>query len=180
MWAKDKGQFVSTTMRAYEQRPHYVDKYAWAVPNDAALAAIQAYNPVVEIGAGTGYWAALLQARGVSVVAYDLYPPAGDNNTFHTSRTTWTHVEKGGPEKAADHPDRALLLCWPPYNSPMAMECLNHYAGETVLYVGEWGGCTADDGFHSQLERDFDVVKTVRIPCWPGIHDTLTVHKRRR
>jgi hypothetical protein len=30
---------------------------------------------VVEVGAGTGYWAALLRARGVDVVAYDVRPP---------------------------------------------------------------------------------------------------------
>lgn len=32
--------------------------------------------PVVEMGAGTGYWAALLQQRGVDVVALDRHPPA--------------------------------------------------------------------------------------------------------
>lgn len=48
---------------------------AYAVPSDAALAAIVGLQlPVVECGAGTGYWAKLLRARGVVVAAYDIAP----------------------------------------------------------------------------------------------------------
>ena len=31
---------------------------------------------MIEVGAGTGYWASLLQARGVNITAYDLQPPS--------------------------------------------------------------------------------------------------------
>ena len=30
------------------------------------------------MGAGTGYWAALLRSRGVDIVAYDVAPPSYD------------------------------------------------------------------------------------------------------
>jgi hypothetical protein len=36
---------------------------SFAVPNEAALLAIAAHAPLVECGAGTGYWSALLQRR---------------------------------------------------------------------------------------------------------------------
>lgn len=39
------------------------------------LASLRLGYPVVEMGAGTGYWAALLQQRGVDVVALDRHPP---------------------------------------------------------------------------------------------------------
>lgn len=32
------------------------DKYAWAIPDDRALNILQAYQPLVEIGCGKGYW----------------------------------------------------------------------------------------------------------------------------
>jgi hypothetical protein len=53
--------------------------YSWAVPTDEAIAAIANASPfgVVEVGAGTGYWAMLLRHRGVDVLAYDRTPVAG-------------------------------------------------------------------------------------------------------
>eukprot|EP00897_Mesotaenium_endlicherianum_P009382 jgi/Mesen1/8472/ME000478S07970 len=55
--------------------------YSWAVPTGEAIDAIVKSAPggVLEIGAGTGYWAHLLRQRGVQVAAYDLQPLDGDN-----------------------------------------------------------------------------------------------------
>ena len=35
------------------------------------IASLIRYAPILELGAGTGHWAALLRARGVDVLAYD-------------------------------------------------------------------------------------------------------------
>ena len=51
--------------------------YAWGVPSANALRAIAKASPhgIVEVGAGTGYWAHLLQdLHGVSVRAFDSHP----------------------------------------------------------------------------------------------------------
>ena len=66
--------------------------YAWAVPSHEALSAIAEASPrgVVEIGAGTGYWAYELRDRGVSVAAYDIAPVHLDlHNGYH-------HLGDGG------------------------------------------------------------------------------------
>jgi hypothetical protein len=36
-------------------RADLVHKYAWAIPNEEAIATIAALSPIVELGAGTGY-----------------------------------------------------------------------------------------------------------------------------
>lgn len=96
-------------------RKESVRRYAWAIPTADALDAIAALGPVVEVGAGTGYWASLLAHRGVDVVCYDLYPPDGtDLNGWHEGALKFHTVHQGGPEKAGEHPDRTLFLCWPP------------------------------------------------------------------
>lgn len=51
-------------------------EFAYAVPSHDALAILSSLSPVVEIGAGTGYWASLLRARGATVYAYDIEPNA--------------------------------------------------------------------------------------------------------
>ena len=41
------------------------------------LDALAERAPLVEVGAGLGYWAAALRARGVPVLALDSHPPGG-------------------------------------------------------------------------------------------------------
>ena len=69
---------------------------SFAMPNDTALAAIGACAPLIECGAGTGYWSSLLQSRGVDVLAYDSEPPSDSHNNgfFHS---TYTRVIRSHP-----------------------------------------------------------------------------------
>lgn len=48
--------------------------YAFAVPTSEAIAVLKRYSPVVEVGAGTGYWASLLRKAGADVTALDCQP----------------------------------------------------------------------------------------------------------
>jgi hypothetical protein len=56
------------------------------VPNEAALTTLAALGPLVEMGAGTGYWARLLKMRGAQVLPMDVHPQGdGDAvvNAYH-------------------------------------------------------------------------------------------------
>ena len=59
-----------------DTRRELIAKYGFAVPTNEALDAVGRCSPsgVVEVGAGTGYWAHLLQQRGVDVAAFDIEP----------------------------------------------------------------------------------------------------------
>ncbi len=156
--------------RDYRARERGHKLYAWAIPTDEALATIAKYSPIIEIGAGTGYWAALLQERGTDVLAFDIYQ-AGPKHT---------KVLFGSCEEIQNHPERTLFLCWPPYKTPMAIDCLKAYRGRYLIYVGEGdGGCTGDDAFHALLCREWKPIEYVKIPRWLTIHDRLVVYERK-
>jgi hypothetical protein len=166
-------------MSAYDRRVWCVRRYAFAVPTDAALATLARYAPIVELGAGTGYWAFLLCRRGVDCLAYDLAPPDISPNPNRFRPMTWSHVEPGNVDTLAAHSDRALFLCWPSYREPFASRALRAYTGTTLLYIGEpAGGHSADDAFFAQLAREWLPVEQVAVPNWPGTHDALTVYRR--
>ena len=115
-----------------------------------------------------------------------------DHNRFFARELT--EVVLGGPKDLAGHSNRTLLLVWP--SSPLDKdlgnrewdaECLEHYTGDTVIYVGEWQGQTrAANGygvtssmkFQTELEQGFHMVERVAIPQWPYQSDDLTVWKR--
>ena len=53
-------------------------------------------------------------------------------------------VKEGGPEQAAAHSDRALMLMWPDYagQGSYGTACLEQYTGGLLLLVGEWRDST--------------------------------------
>jgi len=163
----------------YGARREAARRYAWAVPSDAALDALAGLSPIIEVGAGTGYWAALLRDRGVDVLAFDIAPrdPA---NHHHGDSPLWTNVERADAEVAGLHPDRTLFLCWPPYDEPMGATALRAYiaaGGHTLVYIGEGeGGCTANDDFH-QLLDSLELVREIDLPQWDGIHDYMGIYR---
>src|SRR5258708_22788797 len=135
-------------------------KYAWSIPDPASLqfVAQALWAKALEIGAGTGYYAHLLSQMGVDMLCFDLHPPQhtrpkhwhrprndNHNGLLGITREVFYDVRGGGPLIAAKHPDRALFLCWPPYEDEMAYHTLQAYQGQRLVYIGEGeGGCTAD------------------------------------
>jgi len=71
-------------------------RYTYVFPSDSALAMLAGLGPLVEMGAGTGYWARRLRAIGVDIVAFDQAPPgAGRPNRYHPGTRPWGRVEQG-------------------------------------------------------------------------------------
>ena len=165
-----------------ERRRELVDLFAWAIPNERALEALARHAPLVEAGAGTGYWLALLQALGVDAVGYDLSPAGtGAPNEFHRrARRAWTEVRQGSAVVAARrHPERTLLVCWPPYDDDAASyQPLRAYRGEIVVHLGEREGASGSVRFHRELALNWTPVEEVELPHWPGLDDRLTVYRR--
>lgn len=124
------GQAKVRTFVAME-RQSLIGQYAFAIPTAETLGIVARYSPLVEIGAGSGYWAMCLSSFGADIIAYDLFPPGGD--PFNISNRNWQFrksyfdVTKGDDKAAAAHSDRALFLCWPPPENPMASRALDAY-----------------------------------------------------
>jgi hypothetical protein len=126
------------------------------------------------MGAGKGYWAALLRDRGVEIEAFDINP----------SDDAWTRVDTGTPDVISNYADRwTLLLCWPPYGDSMAYDSLQRHidiGGHDVIYIGERrGGCTANHDFHQLLNERYVLADTIEIPSYEGIHDDLYHYVRK-
>ena len=142
-----------TIEERFEWRTCLCVYFAWAVPNERALDLLKSMKkPILEIGAGTGYWAYLLADRGVDIVAYDME----ESHDGHKHRFRHSMVRDGGVEQAAlclkdgdEHKGRALFLCWPDIVGDSAsddkdrgtfgFDCLKAYNGDTVIFVGELG-----------------------------------------
>lgn len=145
--------------------------FAWAIPDEGTLAVLCEHVPLVECGAGTGYWAALLQARGADVVPYDLAPPG----------RPWTGIRRADSVAAARASgNRALFLCWPPFDGDRASyAALRAFRGDVFLYAG--GGADGPTGtvrFHRELALNWHPAEQAALANWPGLRDRLVVYRR--
>lgn len=167
-------------LRHMEARVKLTREYSWAVPTQKALNIIASHAPIVEMGAGTGYWASLLKKMDCDIITYDKWieerSPFGLN--IWNTGNKFTEVSCGDPKTLSKHPDRTLFLCWPPLGDPMARNCLKYWKGRTLIYVGEFNGCCATPSFFKALNKSFLFEAAVKIPQWLGINDVLTVWTR--
>ena len=146
----------------------------FAVPNDAAIKRLEKLPPLLQMGAGSGYWAGILRQDDVNILTYDLDPPSTGNNEFFDAAYI-DDIKKGAcvesmtPELARG---RTLLLIWPNDPDPIDnrefcqddacqgsqaiwdIDCLEAFiraGGRHVVYVGERAAAISGDGSDSGL-----------------------------
>lgn len=166
------------------RREYMTHVYSWAIPDEEGCKTIAKYGPVVEVGSGSGYWAYCLAQFGCDVATHDIAPVDEGQNVYHRVKRgaqSWYPVTQVQADDFSylDVPERSLMLCWPCYDEPVAVNALRAYTGDTLIYIGEGrGGCTGDDEFHEVLAREWTEVETVFIPSWPYISDMLKIYRR--
>lgn len=160
-----------------------VRRFSWAIPDDNAINKIHNFsNRIVEIGAGNGYWAYMLNHNlKTEIVCYDLDPPTDHDSEF-MDEGIYYKILKGSHEVLENYDTNyTLLLCWPPWDNPMAVECLRAFKGTKVIYIGEpRGGCTGTDDFFDELEDKWELHDNVYIPNFEGMNDELYFYVRKK
>lgn len=142
-----------------------VARFTFAPPSEQLLDEVARHAPILDVGAGNGYWSWRLQERGVDVVAVEPRPDA-HRPVIETLRTT-------GQEIAPHHPDRALLMVWPTGprgDSSWAGQTVAAYTGSTVLYLGDPAfSYTADQTLPLALTLGgFRETNRIVVDSWPG------------
>lgn len=170
----DLYEFWSHNPQNWETRETVVRRYSWAIPCDKALRKIAEHGPVLEVGAGRGYWAGLLKQLGADIVATDMQPWEDPFHPVESLDAVEAVIQHGK--------GRNLLMVWPPYNSSMALNALSAFLivadpGSRIFYVGEGAyGCTGCDVFHHMLDERCELEAECSIPQWSCVHDRLHVY----
>lgn len=161
-----------------------VTKYAWAIPNDFAIETIAKYGPLIEIGAGSGYWAFLVSQTKTEIIAYD-DESLEKKEPKAQPKKKWFDVKIGNEQVILRHPAHNLFLCYPPLADfyPLASKSLELFTGTFVIFVGEERGKnTADNRFFDVIEQDFELLELIKLQSIPGLqtNPTLKIFRRIR
>jgi hypothetical protein len=128
---------------------------AWGIPNKEALEELAKYQPILEVGAGLGYWAKLLQDRNVEILPTDRDAPT----LAHTKVTQVDTLH------SIENRNYTLFMCWVPEEA--AIEVSRAYEGNTIIWVGE------------QIKfPNFQLEKEITLPQWKGYEDSMQVFRR--
>ena len=152
--------------------------YGFSIPCLEAVEAVRKLQaPLVEIGAGSGYWSALLRAAGVDILATD--PSIGSHGFV-----PGTHHD-AAPLTASDavqrYSDRDVLCSWPSKGADWCREAVSLIKpGRHFIYLGEpRGGLCASDALFDLLEAEFDLVGQVITPRFERARDGLKIFLKR-
>ena len=158
-------------------------RFGFGVLTYDLLQYIKQFSPLLEIGAGNGYWSYEFTAAGVDYLATD--PKPGEWPCFMGLIYPGANIEKlTGIDAMLKYPTRNVIWCWPEYDKPYVSETLTYFEegnGEFFIYIGEGrGGCTGDDRFHDILELHFRLVDSYPMQQFEGLHDHLWVYQKLR
>ena len=162
----------------WNHRQIIIKTHSFSIPTEESLDKIKLYHPLLEVGAGTGYWAYEMRKKTIDVIATDISPEPLSNQ--YKFSKTWTPVEAlSAIDAVRKYPDRTLFVSWPTLGESWITEALKEYKGEYFVFAGEGdGGCTADDAFFDLLEKEWVVKEYISLLCWPGIHDSMSIFQR--
>jgi len=166
--------------------------YAYAIPSPETVSWMSDFcagQPVLELGAGRGYWAAQLSRAGLVVDAFELEPPdTQDNVSFPQAEgqaDVWHAVRAIDGLSDDAQAGHVLFLCWPPgWENPMASEALAAFesaGGDRLVYMGEpKGGKTGDAAFFDGLADRWKLESTdPGFVSWWNLADTAQGWVRR-
>lgn len=158
-------------------RKAFTQAWGFSIPCAEAVEALRALEPLVETGAGTGYWTALMRAAGHDVVATDLHPLG--RNAYGFEGGTHTEIEGlAGAQAVRKYADRDVFCSWPSEGEAWALGVAWALRPGRRLAIILNPGNTATPGLRRYLATRFRKLATVALPQFPGAADELTIHEK--
>jgi hypothetical protein len=161
----------------FQIRESFINQYGFAILWSGAIEAMRPYAPLLEIGAGSGYWTYELQKHGVDCIATDtmngMYGFFQAEPGLKRWKNNYVEIEKlNSVEAVRKYPKRNILTVWPDYKDTWAADALDIFTGQTVIYMGEGhGNATADDRFHELLDARFGDQDRIPMPHFEYSYD---------
>jgi hypothetical protein len=155
-------------------------RYSEAVPTRSAVDSLRDLGPLIEVGAGAGYWARLLMDIGADVIATDEVQP--EANGWYEGMTAWTEIQQVDATDAVKrYSERTIFACWPPRGNGYMTRVLRQTSQRTLALITEGRPHIGSDPLYDELEGSWLLTEVVDLPHLPiplrGL-DSLMIWRR--
>ena len=163
-----------------ELRTQFLRLYGFPVITSEAMGQLTeafANRQVLEVGAGNGYLTKQLQDAGIDVFPTDPHQPKSSGYPLGKTQHT-AIIQCDASQAIQEFSDMDLLWSWPVREETSGL-ALQQFKGEIFAYIGEQDdGCTGGELFHQILEDEFKIVRSIHIPSFPNVHDSIGIYQR--
>ena len=138
---------------------YFAKEWCCAVPEPEIIKKIAQFSPLIEVGAGSGFWANELTKMGAKIDAFD------SGLDFAPKYFSVNMIESLWPSDK---------LNWP-------FEIISSQPWKRIIYIGEKKGSRmANDAFFDYLKTHYEIKDIKQMPRFPMWEDSLYVFERSR
>ena len=162
-------------------RTAFIKQFSFAVPCREVLDALQSLEPILEVGAGTGFWTHLMNQRGIDAWSTDV--PQMHNEHEQAIGAFGLNEEMDAERAVRTYPSMNVFISWPVYWSDWPERAISAMESDQYLACIDDGrrGQTGSERFYDILDRDFEKLNVLTFgqPSWPRQYDAFHVWRKK-
>jgi hypothetical protein len=171
---------TNLNMALYAVRAEYVGRWGFLIPCAELMDALAGHEPIVEVGAGSGYMTHLMRHRGIHVIGSDIEPPLRDSgHGFVVAVHDPEQVQIEAKTMVRRYPERTVFASWPTYSHTWLRQMMRAMAVGQVLIVTR-EDCIGSESAWTYLDNCFEELQVIDLPVFPYIHDYAGVYRKVR
>jgi hypothetical protein len=168
----------ANTLALFEMRFDAIKKFGFALPSGELIEALRARQPIVEIGAGSGYLTRIMRHAGIDVVGTDA-PESGENYGFRRGEHDERQLALPGKTAVRRFRDRTVFCSWPSLEKTWFRQALRAMrVGQRLVAVLE--DACAEETARDVLDGCFEEEKAIPVPAWPHMNDYAAAWVKKR
>jgi len=157
-------------------RDEVIKQFGFGLPSQELLDVLEQHQPIVEIGAGTGYFTKLMKNRGIDVIGTDI----GIGQRFAAGSLDPQQLRMQAKTAVRCYRDRTVFCSWPSLWETWFRQALRAMQIGQKLIVIEEDAC-AEDSTWEYRDQSFDKLGDwIALPAWPMMNDRARAWVKKR
>jgi hypothetical protein len=168
---------IERSIELSDMREKAITEFGFMLPCKELLDALEANQPIVEVGAGTGFMTALMRHRGIDVIGTDI----GDvGYCFKTGRYDPSQLRLQAKTAVRRYRDRTVFCSWPTYDHTWMRQALRAMRiGQRAIIIEE-DSCAEETAWEYRNRSFEGNGMSIRVPAWNYMNDRAALWIKKR
>jgi hypothetical protein len=164
------------SLSLYGLRDEAISEFGFGLPSRELIDALEQHQPIIEVGAGTGYFTALMRKRGIDVIGTD----CGPGQRFCVGRYDPKQLSLQAKTAVRRYRDRTVFCSWPSLWHTWFRQALRAMQVGQKLIVIEEDACAEDSAWEYRDQAFEEIGKSIPLPAWPNLNDRASCWVKKR